>query len=194
MLQRRTAECKHVLYEMFRATGSIGRGKDCNSGRSNGCEWSQKGLHLSPKLLKTVALMAEIHKTRYRSVRQIAVLAVSRRVRHIRAQAVRADKGRCSHPLPSKPRSGAQALCCFRGTRRKGGFSPFRLNQDRPAAEPPVKAGRRPPRQRRAAALIRRRERRAAGVWGRRWSPHVFLNAIAIFDPPDHLNNCGCSM
>jgi len=46
----------------FDQPGPIGRGKDCNSGRSNGCEWSQKGLHLSPKLLKTVALMAEIHR------------------------------------------------------------------------------------------------------------------------------------
>ena len=52
------------------------------------------------------------------------------------------------------PNGGGQVLCCFRGTRRKGGFSPFRLNQDRPAAEPAVKAGRRPPRQRRGAALI----------------------------------------
>ena len=28
------------------------------------------------------------------------------------------------------PNGGGQVLCCFRGTRRKGGFSPFRLNQD----------------------------------------------------------------
>jgi hypothetical protein len=35
-------------------------------------------------------------------------MAVLCRVRHISAQAVKAGKRRWSHPLPGKPRSGAQ--------------------------------------------------------------------------------------